>query len=177
MLFSRYISVRIKNLQTGVVTTIPNEFKIEFDYTKHLDESKSSSGGSIKIYGLNQATVLEFGQLYSTVELVCGYLQDSEYSPKTLFVGQATEISFKHDNPVSETSIQVSSSFANLNMGKKLLKSYAPDINLMSVLLDLSEVDKDFTEFRTATEAGKTKIVINFILDNKYIYEIGRAHV
>jgi len=171
MLFNRYVSVRVKNLQTGVVTTISNDFKIEFEYTKYLDESKSASGGSIKIYGLKQETVSEFGQLYSTVELVCGYLQDSEYSPKTLFIGQATEISFRHDNPVSETSIQVSSGFANLNMGKKLLKSYAPDVDLMSVLLDLSEVDSGFTEFRTAKEAGKTKIVLNFLLDNSFIYD------
>jgi hypothetical protein len=165
MLFNRYVSLRIKNLQTGVVTTIPNDFRIEFDYTKQLDEAKSSSTGSIKIYGLTQQTVLQFGQLYSTVELVCGYLQNDGVAPQTLFVGQATEISFKHDNPLSETSIAVSNRFADLNMGKKLVKSFATETLLLSIINDIVSTPNP-TDGLIPTQVSKGNFAIAFGFPN-----------
>lgn len=163
MLFNRYVVVRIKNLQTGVVTVIPNDFKIEFDYTKQLDEGKSASTGSVTIYGLSQETVKAFGQLYSTVELSCGYL--GEKNVKSLFVAQATEISYKKDGGNSITSISVSNAFATMNMGKKYSKSFTPDADFGSILSGIM----------LATDAGEIPLPFEFPFDNdaqlKYITE------
>lgn len=81
--WGRQCSVEFRNFQTGVFTTINNyknnepKFRVSFEYTKSVDETKNWSNGSIKIYGLTQDTFNSVGNIMQTeITLSCGY----EYS-------------------------------------------------------------------------------------------------
>ena len=78
--FGRYAEVEVKNYTTGEIITIPNQFEIDFEFFKTIDENENSSVGTIKIKGLTQETYKRMNSEGGSVTLRCGYT-NSEIKP------------------------------------------------------------------------------------------------
>ena len=50
--FDRFAEVEIRDFDGGVKTIISNDFEIEFDYFKTIDQTQEDDSGRIRIYGL-----------------------------------------------------------------------------------------------------------------------------
>ena len=73
--FGRYVEVEVKDFSSATKLIISNEFEIEFDSFKTVDETKQASVGRIVIYGLNLDTVKNLQHEGGEVTLRCGYEQ------------------------------------------------------------------------------------------------------
>ena len=80
--FGRYAEVIIKDFNKNVRTVVGNDFEIEFDFFKSVDDSKQNSTGVIRIKGLSEERCEAFSESGGEVTLRCGYQDNIE----TLFV-------------------------------------------------------------------------------------------
>ncbi len=80
--FGRYAEVIIKDFNKNVRTVVGNDFEIEFDFFKSVDDSKQNSTGAIRIKGLSEERCEAFSESGGEVTLRCGYQDNIE----TLFV-------------------------------------------------------------------------------------------
>lgn len=160
-LFDRLCKVEVKNNHTGVVSVFDQRFRIEFEYTKSLDNSESTNCGWVKIHNLSYETVLEFGgRRFCEVTLYTGYANDLD-SFRPIFRAEATDISFRKDRGTI-TTIKVSSNFTDLVLGQKVSDTLPEDVKgreIVNKILDVSWTDKPHT-----LEVNQG------ILDRKYSY-------
>ena len=80
--FGRYAEVIIKDFNKNVRTVVGNDFEIEFEFFKSVDDSKQNSTGAIRIKGLSEERCEQFSESGGEVTLRCGYQDNIE----TLFV-------------------------------------------------------------------------------------------
>ena len=80
--FGRYAEVIIKDFNKNVRTVVGNDFEIEFEFFKSVDDSKQNSTGVIRIKGLSEERCEAFSESGGEVTLRCGYQDNIE----TLFV-------------------------------------------------------------------------------------------
>ena len=80
--FGRYAEVIIKDFNKNVRTVVGNDFEIEFEFFKSVDDSKQNSTGAIRIKGLSEERCEAFSESGGEVTLRCGYQDNIE----TLFV-------------------------------------------------------------------------------------------
>ena len=80
--FGRYAEVIIKDFNKNVRTVVSNDFEIEFEFFKSVDDSKQNSTGAIRIKGLSEERCEQFSESGGEVTLRCGYQDNIE----TLFV-------------------------------------------------------------------------------------------
>ena len=80
--FGRYAEVIIKDFNKNVRTVVGNDFEIDFDFFKSVDDSKQNSTGVIRIKGLSEERCEQFSESGGEVTLRCGYQDNIE----TLFV-------------------------------------------------------------------------------------------
>ena len=80
--FGRYAEVIIKDFNKNVRTVVGNDFEIEFEFFKSVDDSKQNSTGVIRIKGLSEERCEQFSESGGEVTLRCGYQDNIE----TLFV-------------------------------------------------------------------------------------------
>ena len=80
--FGRYAEVIIKDFNKNVRTVVGNDFEIDFDFFKSVDDSKQNSTGVIRIKGLSEERCEAFSESGGEVTLRCGYQDNIE----TLFV-------------------------------------------------------------------------------------------
>ena len=80
--FGRYAEVIIKDFNKNVRTVVGNDFEIEFEFFKSVDDSKQNSTGAIRIKGLSEERCESFSESGGEVTLRCGYQDNIE----TLFV-------------------------------------------------------------------------------------------
>ena len=55
--FLRYCEVVVKDFKKETKITIGNDFEIEFEYFKTLDQTKEDDSGKVTIYGLTRETI------------------------------------------------------------------------------------------------------------------------
>ena len=103
--FGRYAEVEVKNYTTGEIITIPNQFEIDFEFFKTIDENENSSVGTISIKGLTQETYKRMSSEGGSVTLRCGYT-NSEIKP--LFIAMITRIWQVRENGTTTTNINCS---------------------------------------------------------------------
>ena len=80
--FGRYAEVIIKDFNKNIRTVVSNDFEIDFDFFKSVDDSKQNSTGAIRIKGLSEERCEAFSESGGEVTLRCGYQDNIE----TLFV-------------------------------------------------------------------------------------------
>lgn len=80
--FGRYAEVIIKDFNKNVRTVVGNDFEIDFEFFKSVDDSKQNSTGVIRIKGLSEERCEAFSESGGEVTLRCGYQDNIE----TLFV-------------------------------------------------------------------------------------------
>lgn len=103
--FLRYAQVTIKNFKKQEKLVIGNEFEIEFDYFKTLDQTKEDDSGKVVIYGLTPETIALLEEEGGEVWLDCGY----QYShTQTLFVAYISKVYSESINNTSVTTIECS---------------------------------------------------------------------
>lgn len=133
--FGRYVEVEVRNYLTGEKITIPNDFEIDFNFFKTVDEVDSASVGRVQIYGLTNET---YKRMYSdggVVELRCGYTQSEV---KTLFIADILRMSQVSGNSTTVTTIECSANVLNYIFGGYVSAGFT-DSSLMEILSSLGQ--------------------------------------
>lgn len=103
--FGRYAEVEIKNFVTKEKTVIPNDFEIDFEFFKTVDQVDNASVGIVKIYGLTAETINRINSDGGEITLRCGYSNDKI---ETLFVADILNIIPDVQSGTSVTEIHCS---------------------------------------------------------------------
>ena len=153
--FGRYAEVEVKNYTTGEIITIPNQFEIDFEFFKTIDENENSSVGTISIKGLTQETYKRMNSEGGSVILRCGYT-NSEIKP--LFIAMITRMWQVRDNGTTTTNINCSAnsleyfynSYDGGGTGVRTLSEVLLDVSKLagakSMIFDFSNVPKQHVE-------------------------------
>lgn len=176
--FGRYVEVKFVDIKTKDSYLIGNDFDIEFNYTKSVDEGSSSSTGTISIKGLTEATFLSLGErLKATVELTCGYTKSIDNSPVELFKAVIMNKTFEEKGSTTISTFEVSSNFVELQVGKKLSRNFPPETSFLS---SLDEIIKDFKKKGFAfypdrfwDSKSDVALVVDWISNLKYTQGFG----
>ena len=153
--FGRYAEVEVRNYTTGEIITIPNQFEIDFEFFKTIDENENSSVGTISIKGLTQETYKRMNSEGGSVTLRCGYT-NSEIKP--LFIAMITRMWQVRENGTTTTNINCSAnsleyfynSYDGGGTGVRTLSEVLLDVSKLagakSMIFDSSNVPKQYVE-------------------------------
>ena len=153
--FGRYAEVEVKNYTTGEIITIPNQFEIDFEFFKTIDENENSSVGTITIKGLTQETYKRMNSEGGSVTLRCGYT-NSEIKP--LFIAMITRMWQVRENGTTTTNINCSAnsleyfynSYDGGGTGVRAISEVLLDVSKLagakSMIFDFSNVPKQHVE-------------------------------
>lgn len=108
--FGRYVEIEIRDFKNKVKTTIGNDFEIEFDYFKTLDQTKEDDSGKITIYGLTPERIAALQDGGGEVTLRCGYL-GTEIT--TLFIAYISRLYAERSANTTITTIECSANLMN----------------------------------------------------------------
>ena len=153
--FGRYAEVEVRNYTTGEIITIPNQFEIDFEFFKTIDENENSSVGTISIKGLTQETYKRMNSEGGSVTLRCGYT-NSEIKP--LFIAMITRMWQVRENGTTTTNINCSAnsleyfynSYDGGGNGERSLHEVLIDVSKLAgsngIVLDFSNVPKQYVD-------------------------------
>ena len=128
--FLRFTEVMVKDFKKNTKTLISDNFEIEFEYFKTLDQTQEDDSGKVTIYGLKDETIELLEQEGGEVWLRCGYL--GAYID-TLFVAYISKVSSVKQNNTSVTTIECSA-----NLMTHFFSGYAiADVDVTVPLLGL----------------------------------------
>lgn len=183
--FGRYVEVEIRDYNSNTKTTIGNEFEIEFDYFKTLDQTNDDDSGRIRIFGLTPETIKSLQFEGGEVILRCGYTGNSI---ETLFIAYIARLYFDKTDNTTVTTIECSANLMNyyhmggMSVGGKTLKpiqsfieDFSESIGVERIEFPLKNVpEKDrgaFQEFIqtraiNAAYTGSIKDVLQVICDS-----------
>lgn len=108
--FGRYVEVEIRDFKSQTKTTIGNEFEIEFEYFKSLDQVSEDDTGKIRIYGLTPETIKSLQDGGGEVLLHCRY-EGAELV--TLFHAYIARMYAEVSNNTTMTTIECSANLMN----------------------------------------------------------------
>lgn len=103
--FLRYAEVVVKNFKKEEKLTISNDFEIEFEYFKTLDQTKEDDSGKITIYGLTPETIALLEAEGGEVWLRCGYVLSGW---EELIIAYISKVYSENRNNTSVTTIECS---------------------------------------------------------------------
>ena len=153
--FGRYAEVEVRNYTTGEIITIPNQFEIDFEFFKTIDENENSSVGTISIKGLTQETYKRMSSEGGSVTLRCGYT-NSDIKP--LFIAMITRMWQVRENGTTTTNINCSAntleyfynSYDGGGNGERSLHEVLMDVSKLAgsngIVLDFSNVPKQYVD-------------------------------
>ena len=156
--FGRYAEVEVRNYITGEIIAIPNQFEIDFEFFKTIDENENSSVGTISIKGLTQETYKRMSSEGGSVTLRCGYT-NSEIKP--LFIAMITRMWQVRENGTTTTNINCSAnsleyfynSYDGGGTGVRTLSEVLLDVSKLagakSMIFDFGNVPKQYVEKAT----------------------------
>lgn len=147
--YLRHCSVTIKNFKKEVKTVIGNDFEIEFEYFKTVDQTQEDDSGKVTIYGLSDETIALLEEEGGEIWLDCGYVY-AEID--TLFIAHISRVYTEVSNNITATTIECSA-----NLLTHFFSGYAVSDSLTPLpLYDLLE--------NLATAIGFPQMI--FVLDN-----------
>lgn len=103
--FLRFAEVTVKNFKKEEKIVIGNDFEIEFDYFKTLDQTKEDDSGKITIYGLTKETISLLEEEGGEVWLRCGYQLTGI---AVLFIAHISRVYSERSNNTTATTIECS---------------------------------------------------------------------
>lgn len=115
--FGRYVEVEIKNFTTKEKTIIPNDFEIDFEFYKTVDQVNNASVGVVKIYGLKEDTIRKINSDGGEITLNCGY---SNSNIETLFVADILSVIPSVQSGTSVTEIRCSANVLAYSFGQHI---------------------------------------------------------
>lgn len=149
--FGRYVEIEVRNYLTGEIIKIPNQFEIDFEFFKTIDENENSSTGTISIKGLTQETYKRMNSEGGSVTLRCGY---SNAEIKTLFIAMITRMWQVREGGTTTTNINCSAnsleyfynSYDGGGTGTRTLAEVLLDVSKLAgakaIAIDLGNVPK-----------------------------------
>lgn len=135
--FDRFAEVEIRDFKGGVKTIIGDDFEIEFNYFKTLDQTKDDDSGSIRIYGLTPERVALLQVEGGEVHFRCGY-RNSDID--TLFVAYIARLYSNNENNTTVTTIECSANLLNYYYSGAVSPNSNGETSLYLLLKTLSEV-------------------------------------
>ena len=103
--FLRNAKVIVKNFKKENKIEIGNEFEIEFEYFKTIDQTQEDDSGSVTIYGLSDETIALLEEEGGEIWLECGY--EKSYIG-TLFIAYISRVYTQIRNNITATTIECS---------------------------------------------------------------------
>lgn len=103
--FLRFSEVTIKNFKREDKIVIGNEFEMEFNYFKTLDQTKEDDSGSVTVYGLTDETIALLEEEGGEIWFKCGYELGVI---ENLFIAQISRVHTKRDRNITATTIECS---------------------------------------------------------------------
>ena len=147
--YLRHCSVTIKNFNKEVKTVIGNDFEIEFEYFKTVDQTQEDDSGKVTIYGLSDETIALLEEEGGEIWLDCGYVYAQI---DTLFIAHISRVYTEVSNNITATTIECSA-----NLLTHFFSGYAVSDELTPLpLYNLLE--------NLATSIGFPQMI--FVLDN-----------
>ena len=180
--FGRYVEIEIRDFKNKVKTVIGNDFEIEFDYFKTLDQTKEDDSGKIIIYGLTPERIAALQDGGGEVTLRCGYL-GTEIT--TLFIAHISRLYAERSGNTTVTTIECSANLMNYYYSDsvspegqrsttivKVIENAARMMSIPRINFNLSNIPqnehRDFQRFLEtfsirAVYSGSVNIVLNSI--------------
>ena len=128
--FGRFAEVEIKNFITKEKTVISNDFEIDFEFFKTVDQIDGASTGVVRIYGLTQDTFDRVRSDGGEISLRCGY---SNSDIITLFVADILMMDMFSSNGTTTTTITCSANVLTHMFGGYVNAGFT-DSSLMEIL-------------------------------------------
>lgn len=168
--FLRNAKVIVKNFKKENKIEIGNEFEIEFEYFKTIDQTKEDDSGSVTIYGLSDETIALLEEEGGEIWLECGY--EKSYVG-TLFIAYISRVYTQIRNNITATTIECSA-----NMLTHFFSGYAisdettplPLTGLLSNIGTNMGFGNVYVDYRNVPDADKDTIVqfANYYKTNSY---------
>lgn len=108
--FGRNAEVEIRDFKNQTKTIIGNEFEIDFEYFKSLDQTSDDDTGRIRIFGLTPERIQSIQDGGGEVLLRCHY---TEAEPVVLFHAYISRIYAEASNNTTVTTIECSANLMN----------------------------------------------------------------
>lgn len=108
--FSRYVEVEIRDFKSNRKTLIGNDFEVDFEYFKTLDQAQEDDSGRITIFGLSLETIKALQFEGGEVVLRCGYRNSSV---QTLFIANIGRLYYEKTNNTNVMIIECSANLLN----------------------------------------------------------------
>ena len=130
--FGRYLEVEIRDFKSQTKTIIGNDFEIEFEFFKSLDQVTQDDSGKIKIYGLTPERIKSIQDGGGEVILRCKY----RYAEvEVLFQAHISRCYAEISNNTTMTTIECSANLMNYyQTGTITSKSHTTLLNFMDNL-------------------------------------------
>lgn len=173
--FGRFVEVEVRNFDSQIKTVIGNEFEIEFEYHKSLDQTQQDDSGKIKIYGLTKERVESMQSEGGEVRLRCGYL-NSEI--ETLFIASISRLYSNTTNNISETVIECSANLLNYyySSGISVSESSSPTIVNIAALFG-KELGANKTVIQLPRSSGLPENLLGVIEEFTKTYYVKQSYV
>lgn len=134
--FGRYVEVEIRDFNSKTKTIIGNDFEIEFDYFKTVDQTTEDDSGQIRIYGLTPERIESLQFEGGEVVLRCGYLMSSI---ETLFVANISRLYSQNTDNTTLTTIDCSANLLNHYYTGGAVNNNLDELPMYAFLENLSE--------------------------------------
>lgn len=168
--FLRFAEVTIKNFKKEEKIVIGNDFEIEFEYFKTLDQTKEDDSGKITIYGLTKETISLIEEEGGEVWLRCGYQLTGN---AVLFIAHISRVYSERSNNTTATTIECSANLLthfysgyaasgdNIEIPlRQLLQNFATSLGYATSNFNLDNIPK--------TQVNSFKKFINSYKTNYY---------
>jgi hypothetical protein len=133
--FLRSCTVTIKNFKRESKITIGNEFEIEFEYFKTIDQTQEDDTGKVTIYGLTPETIAIIEEEGGEIWFDCGYEQ--AYI-ENLFIAYISRVYTEKKNNITATTIECSANLLNNFFSGYAISDGVTPIPLLSYLRNLA---------------------------------------
>ena len=134
--FGRYAEIEIRNFDAQTKTIISNEFEIEFEYQKSLDQTKEDDSGRIRIFGLTPGTINSLQFEGGEVVFRCGYIQSSV---DVLFIAYISRLYYDMNDNTTVTTIECSANLLNYYITTNTSVNKNGQVSILAYLLHITE--------------------------------------
>lgn len=134
--FLRNARVIIKNFKKEEKIIFGNEFEIEFEYFKTIDQTKEDDSGSVTIYGLSDETIALLEEEGGEIWLDCGYEQSYVGN---LFIAYISRVYTQVSNNITATTLECSANLLTHFFSGYAVSDESSTVTLMGLLENLSK--------------------------------------
>lgn len=162
--FLRYCELTFKDFNKGTKTVIGDEFEIEFDYFKTIDQTVEDDSGSIKIYGLKDETIKLLQAEGGEVWLKCGYV--GSYID-ILFIAYISRVYTERKNNISITTVECSANLMTHFFSGYAISDIETTLPLFGLLTNLGKsLGFPATEFDMSNVPNKNRKDVSIFLNS-----------